>query len=191
MPAQGPAITTDVTDPQPDGVGSRHRHQETRTKVEILYAASLSPVKWLYHGFSTRPGGQSTAYSRLQASGELNLGFTASDDRANVVANREHFLEAVTGDPQFPMVTLRQIHSGIVLASKYSATRLGFRLCQSRRHDDQRAGAHAGDSDCGLHSGAGCRPKAPGYSRISRWLARHPEADCGAGRRPDTTRIRK
>ena len=109
MPAQSPAITADAIDPQSGGLGSR------RTEVEILRAASLSPVKWLYHGFSTRPGGRSTAYSRLQASGELNLGFTATDDRANVIANREHFLEAVTGDPQFPMVTLRQIHSGIAL----------------------------------------------------------------------------
>ena len=115
MPAQSPAIRTDAIDPRPDGVGSRHEHRKSRTKVEILYAASLSPVKWLYHGFSTRPGGQSTVYSKLQASGELNLGFTASDDTANVVANREHFLEAVTGDAQFPMVTLRQIHSGIAL----------------------------------------------------------------------------
>ena len=115
MPVQSPAIGTDALNPRPDGVGSRHEQGKSRTKVEIVHASSLSPVTWLCHGFSTRLGGRSTAYSRLQASGELNLGFTASDDRANVIANRERFLEAVTGDPQFPMVTLRQIHSGIAL----------------------------------------------------------------------------
>ena len=115
MPTQSPAIRTDAIDPRPDHVGSRHRHQKTQTEVEILHAASLSPFKWLYHGFSTRLGGQSTTYSKGQANGELNLGFTVSDDRANVVANRERFLEALTGDPKFPMVMLRQIHSAIAL----------------------------------------------------------------------------
>src|ERR1700751_5441646 len=115
MRAQSPAITTGVIDPRTKGNDSGHRNRKGRTQIEILQAASLSQVKWLYHGFSTRPGGLSTAYSKLQARGALNLGFTASDDRENVVANRERFLEALTGDPKFPMVTLRQIHSAITL----------------------------------------------------------------------------
>ena len=73
----------------------------------------MSAIPWLLHGFSTRPGGVSTAYGR-QRRGELNLGFTASDDSATVAANRELFLGAVTGDPFFPLITTRQIHSATV-----------------------------------------------------------------------------
>jgi len=83
-------------------------------QVEVLQLPSLAAVDWLLHGFSTRAGGQSTAYSGSASAGELNLGFTASDDRANVIANRERFVEAVTGNPQFPVVTLAQVHSAIV-----------------------------------------------------------------------------
>jgi polyphenol oxidase len=93
------------------------------TKVDVIRVPSFLKTDWLLHGFSTRAGGKSTAYASDQRAddfdgklngepdGELNLGFTASDDRANVVANRERFLNAVTGDPRFPLVTLRQIHS--------------------------------------------------------------------------------
>jgi polyphenol oxidase len=45
----------------------------------------------------------------------LNLGFTNSDDPATVVTNREDFLEALTGNPGFPLVTLRQVHSSTVV----------------------------------------------------------------------------
>jgi polyphenol oxidase len=83
--------------------------------VEVVQAPALSEVTWLLHGFSTRPGGRSTVYSGSQGAGELNLGFAASDDAANVLVNRERFLEAVTGDARFPMVTLRQIHSSAVV----------------------------------------------------------------------------
>jgi polyphenol oxidase len=82
--------------------------------VEVLRAPSLSAIDWLMHGFSTRTAGTSTVYRPSQHAGELNLGFTSSDDRANVIANRERFLDAVTGDPRFPMVTLRQIHSSAI-----------------------------------------------------------------------------
>jgi polyphenol oxidase len=79
-----------------------------------MHAPPLLAFKWLYHAFSTRISGQSVAFNQSQT-GELNLGFTASDEKANVVANRECFLEAVTGNPKFPMVTLYQIHSGLVV----------------------------------------------------------------------------
>ncbi len=70
---------------------------------------------WLWHGFSTRSGGVSRAYLGESAGeetpGELNLGFTATDLRNNVLENRIRFVEAVTGDRNTPLITLRQIHS--------------------------------------------------------------------------------
>jgi len=85
------------------------------SNLDVLKVPSFAAISWLIHGFSTRAGGQSTTYSKSPAIGELNLGFTTSDHNANVVANRESFVEAVTGNPQFPLVTLCQIHSAAVL----------------------------------------------------------------------------
>ncbi len=70
---------------------------------------------WLWHGFSTRRGGRSRAYCAEDAPGELNLGFTAEDGRDAVTANRRLFAEAVTGDADTPLATIRQIHSNIVV----------------------------------------------------------------------------
>lgn len=74
-----------------------------------------SASDWLWHGFSTRKGGVSRAYLAASASqdaaGELNLGFTQSDLRENVLENRSHFVEAVTGSRTTPLITLRQVHS--------------------------------------------------------------------------------
>lgn len=70
---------------------------------------------WLWHGFSTRQGGLSRAYCADDAPGDLNLGFTAADDREAVAQNRRLFVEAVTGDPSTPLVTLRQIHSSVLV----------------------------------------------------------------------------
>ena len=70
---------------------------------------------WLWHGFSTRKGGLSRAYCAEDAPGELNLGFTAADDRETVARNRRLLVEAVTGDPSTPLVTLRQIHSSVLV----------------------------------------------------------------------------
>ena len=71
----------------------------------------------LIHGFSTRQGGATTVYSRdeAQTAGELNLGFTASDERETVVTNRRDLVSAVAGDraEQPVLVTLKQIHSGL------------------------------------------------------------------------------
>ncbi len=69
---------------------------------------------WLWHGFSTRLGGASRAYCAETAPGELNLGFTAADNREAVVQNRRLLAEAVTGDETTPIVTLRQFHSNLV-----------------------------------------------------------------------------
>ena len=66
----------------------------------------------LIHGFSTRTGGYSEAYGGSQ----LNLGFTASDDRKNVERNRQAFFGELTGRTKSlpPVISLRQIHSGLV-----------------------------------------------------------------------------
>jgi polyphenol oxidase len=70
---------------------------------------------WLWHGFSTRRGGLSRAYCPEDSAGELNLGFTAADERETVAGNRHLLVEAVTGNPRTPLVTLRQIHSSVVV----------------------------------------------------------------------------
>jgi len=72
-------------------------------------------IPWLWHGFSTRKGGLSRAYCADDAPGELNLGLTASDDREIVTRNRQMLVEAVTGEASTPLVTLRQIHSSVLV----------------------------------------------------------------------------
>jgi hypothetical protein len=87
---------------------------------------------WLWHGFSTRRGGLSRAYCADGAPGELNLGFTAGDDRETVEQNRRLLVEAVSGDAATPLVTLNQIHSNLVLladsgeASREQSSKVGI-----------------------------------------------------------------
>jgi YfiH family protein len=83
--------------------------------VEWLAAAGWERILWLRAGFSTRRGGVSRAYCLEGALGELNLGFTPDDERANVLRNRQLLAEAVTGDRDTPLATLRQIHSNVVV----------------------------------------------------------------------------
>lgn len=85
----------------------------TKSRVEVVRAAAWQEWPWLVHGFSTRTGGLTTAYRPAQRAGELNLGFTASDTRENVLENRRRFLEELTS-PDWPLITLRQIHSSLV-----------------------------------------------------------------------------
>ena len=73
----------------------------------LLSAPQWLGSAWLWHGFTTRQGGQSTVYN---PGGELNLGFTPHDDAATVTANRVILAEALTGDPATPIHTVRQIH---------------------------------------------------------------------------------
>lgn len=84
------------------------------TRIEVVQAVPMSAIPWLLHGFSTRGGGLSRVYGGPHQAGDLNLGFTEADEGENVAANRELFLNAVTGDPGFALVTVRQIHSAIV-----------------------------------------------------------------------------
>jgi polyphenol oxidase len=72
---------------------------------------------WLWAGFSTRLGGLSRAYCAEDAPGELNLGFTADDDREVVTANRRLLAEAITGNAETPLVAIRQIHSSVLVLS--------------------------------------------------------------------------
>jgi len=83
--------------------------------VEWLAVPGWERIGWLWHGFSTRRGGVSKAYSVEGAPGELNLGFTTQDEGESVVRNRCLLAEAVTGDASTPLVTVRQIHSNLVV----------------------------------------------------------------------------
>jgi polyphenol oxidase len=73
-------------------------------------------LAWLIHGFSTRIGGRTTVYHPGETGKfDLNLGFTDSDDRKIVAANRELFVSAVSeGKDILGLVTLRQIHSSLI-----------------------------------------------------------------------------
>ena len=82
--------------------------------VEWVTVPGWERIAWLWHGFSTRRGGVSMAYTGESDPGELNLGFTADDTRENVLRNRELLAEAITGSASTPIVTLRQIHSSVV-----------------------------------------------------------------------------
>lgn len=72
---------------------------------------------WLLHGFSTRRGGVSRAYCPDGTPGELNLGLTKEDVREATLQNRRLLAEAITGSPDFPIVTLRQFHSNLVVVA--------------------------------------------------------------------------
>ena len=85
--------------------------------VQYLPVAEWERLGWLWNGFSTRRGGLSRAYCAEDAAGELNLGFTASDPRDTVVRNRRLLAEAVTGSAETPLVTVKQIHSSVLVLS--------------------------------------------------------------------------
>ncbi len=86
--------------------------------VELLPVPAWESFRWLWNSFSTRRGGLSQAYCSEGETGELNLGFTPDDPRENVVGNRRLLAEAVTGDPQTPLITVRQIHSNVLVMSR-------------------------------------------------------------------------
>jgi len=91
--------------------------------LEILCAPALASAPWLVHGFSTRPGGVSTCYGGKS----LNLGLTPDDQASHVERNRDAFLAAlgatdIHGGP-WPLVQLKQIHSGIVYCVEAVATK--------------------------------------------------------------------
>jgi hypothetical protein len=77
--------------------------------VQVVESQALDKIRWLTHGFSTRPGGA----SRIQEKPALNLGFTEWDERERVAANRKKFAAAV-GAHKMQLITLRQFHSDVV-----------------------------------------------------------------------------
>jgi YfiH family protein len=98
----------------PEAAGRAPSARARKSALDVVAVPEFSRLDWLLHGFSTRTGGETTVYRPSHPSGELNLGFSASDDPGRVAINRQRFFAAVTGDAQFPAVTLRQIHSSIV-----------------------------------------------------------------------------
>lgn len=84
-------------------------------KTDVVQVASWNLYGWLRHGFSTRQGGVSSVYGGTS----LNLGWTKEDDPASVAENRRRFLSECCGDEHgeadFQMVTLKQVHSGLVV----------------------------------------------------------------------------
>jgi YfiH family protein len=84
-----------------------------KTQSRIVQADSLAPIPWLIHGFSTRAGG----VSRVYGGKSLNLGFTREDSRRAVEQNRAAFLRqlgAIRKGREWPLVTVRQIHSDLI-----------------------------------------------------------------------------
>ncbi len=97
------------------GISASLNSPEGFVKVE-----ALQHLRWLRAAFSTRRPGASLAYVTgeqdlgVQSLGEQNLGWTREDDPLLVGKNRRNFLEKITGNPNHPIVTLKQIHSGRV-----------------------------------------------------------------------------
>jgi len=98
------------------------RRPAPRVASEVKVAPLQIPAwqkkhPWLLHGFSTRLGGVSSVYQPGSRLRDLNLGFTASDDRAKVEENRKRLIRAVVGEKsgKIPsLVTLKQIHSSLI-----------------------------------------------------------------------------
>lgn len=98
----------------PEDIPRQTPRRVTKSRIEVVEAPAWKAWPWLLHGFSTRTGGVTTAFRPAQRTGELNLGFTASDPRDNVLENRRRFLAALGANPGAPLVTLRQIHSSLI-----------------------------------------------------------------------------
>jgi YfiH family protein len=86
-------------------------------RVEVLLAPRWRKAA-IPHAFSTRRGGVSTIYSREESpagevsGGEMNLGLTETDERANVLENRGLLMAAAGGGGR-ALITLKQIHSSL------------------------------------------------------------------------------
>jgi YfiH family protein len=103
--------------PEQDRKAAPQRQKQLRIdrkKLDVVQVPAWSELPWLMHGFSTRTGGKTTVYKPSQVAGELNLGFTVSDSKETVLANRRLFVSAVTKTGTSPLVTLRQVHSSVV-----------------------------------------------------------------------------
>jgi YfiH family protein len=85
--------------------------------LQVLESPSLAKLRWLVHGFSTRPGGASElegfANGKKTTEAVLNLGFTDWDQRDRVDANRLKFFRAISAR-KMRVIALRQIHSDVI-----------------------------------------------------------------------------
>ena len=106
--------------------------------LQTLGTPPLARIRWLVHGFSTRPGGASelaanrnTSDANRNGAAEnvLNLGFTDWDSRERVLQNRAQFFAAL-GASNMRAVALRQIHSDIVHVVSAAETRQGEQALQ-------------------------------------------------------------
>lgn len=90
----------------------KKRARAAASEIKLIRATNLSALPGFVHGFSTRLSGYSAAYGGDQ----LNLGFTASDTKLAVERNRRSLIRGVAGTERSlpPLITLRQIHSGLV-----------------------------------------------------------------------------
>jgi hypothetical protein len=88
--------------------------------VQWIPAPTWDKLPWLWHGFSTRRSGLTRAYAPDDSPGELNLGFTAEAPRETVLANRRLLAEAITGSADTPLITIRQIHSSVLVIASPS-----------------------------------------------------------------------
>lgn len=107
-----PAARPPLAPRLPDSSASK----PSQPAVDPVISRDLGRFTWLLHGFSTRPGGATVAYQSGVAGewkGELNLGFTASDEPANVTRNRAAYLKALGAGRKDKLFTLKQIHSGL------------------------------------------------------------------------------
>jgi hypothetical protein len=96
-------------------ITSRRSTKKPRISPGLVRPAGWEAYPWLRAGFSTREGGTTTAFGNP---GDLNLGWNVNDPAETVAANREQFLEAVTG-PQSgskprELVAVRQFHSPLI-----------------------------------------------------------------------------
>ena len=82
--------------------------------VQWLPVPGWQRMPWLWHGFSTRKGGLSRCYCAEDAPGDLNLSLTVANAPETVARNRQLLVEAVTGDPATPLLTIRQVHSSVL-----------------------------------------------------------------------------
>ena len=106
-------FNADLEWPVPTLAKARSAARQKSTSLKLLQSADLKRVPWLVHGFTTRPGGLTTAYG----SRALNLGFTKDDLRNNVERNRKAALlaaGAATKGKLWPLITVRQIHSDLI-----------------------------------------------------------------------------
>ena len=86
--------------------------------VELVEAWKKYP--WLRSSFSTRLNGESSVYGE----GDLNLGWTDSDEPAIVARNRARFVAEAGAGEGFQLVTVKQFHSNLIRHVDLSQTSL-------------------------------------------------------------------